>query len=64
MKQTLVGIFALLCGATIVHAQDRKLGTAFEWEKSIDEAAGRARKEKKLVLALHVSGHFDQPEFT
>jgi hypothetical protein len=64
MKRMLVGIIAVLCSAAAAQAQDRKLGTSFAWEKSIDGAAARAVKESKLVLVLHVSGHFDKPEFT
>jgi hypothetical protein len=64
MKRMLIGILAVLCGFAVAHAQDRKLGTTFEWEQSIDNAAARAGKEGKLVLVLHVSGHFDKPDFT
>jgi len=64
MKHLLLATVALLGGATLALAQDRKLGTAVEWETSVDEAAARALKESKLLLVLHVSGHFDKPEFT
>jgi hypothetical protein len=64
MKLMLIGILAILCGTAVANAQDRKLGTAFEWEKSIDDASACAGKEGKLVLALHVSGQFDKPDFT
>ena len=63
MKTVVAGLFLASCAAA-VEAQDRKLGTALEWENSIEQAADVARKEGKLVLALHVSGHFDRPEFT
>ncbi|HEX7900927.1 MAG TPA: hypothetical protein VF950_24425 [Planctomycetota bacterium] len=39
-------------------------GTAFGWEASIDEARKRAEREGRLVLALHISGHFDDPALT
>ena len=41
-----------------------KLGTAIEWEEGVDAAAAKARKEGKLVLVLHVAGHFDRPSLT
>ncbi len=40
-----------------------RLGTGIEWNDSIEAAALRALNGK-LVLALHVSGHFDDVEFT
>jgi hypothetical protein len=39
-------------------------GTAVEFVDSPKEAAALARKEEKLVLILHVSGHFEDPRFT
>jgi len=41
-----------------------KLGTAIDWEESVDAAARKALKEEKLVLVLHVAGHFDKPTLT
>ncbi len=41
-----------------------KLGMAIDWEESVDAAARKARKEDKLVLVLHVAGHFDRPGLT
>jgi len=41
-----------------------KLGTAIDWEESVDAAARKALKEDKLVLVLHVAGHFDKPGLT
>lgn len=43
---------------------DPKLGTAIDWEESVDAAARKALKEEKLVLVLHVAGHFDRPGLT
>jgi hypothetical protein len=63
MKPVIAILFLAIAGAA-AHAQDRHLGTALEWEGSIEQAADLARKEGKLVLALQVSGQFDQPEFT
>lgn len=39
-------------------------GTSVHFEKSPSEAATRARKEEKLVLVLHISGHFENSDFT
>lgn len=39
-------------------------GTAVEFVDSPREAAALARKQEKLVFVLHVSGHFEDPQFT
>jgi hypothetical protein len=39
-------------------------GTAVSFVDSPADAARQAAKEEKLVLVLHVSGHFETPEFT
>ena len=39
-------------------------GTSVEFFDTPTRAAIRARKEQKLVLVLHVSGHFEDPRFT
>jgi hypothetical protein len=39
-------------------------GTAVHFEDTPADAAREARKAEKLVLVLHVSGHFENPEFT
>jgi hypothetical protein len=39
-------------------------GTAVEFIGSPVEAAKQAAKQKKLVMVLHVSGHFEDPDFT
>jgi hypothetical protein len=39
-------------------------GTAVEFVPTPNDAAAQARREQKLVLVLHVSGHFETPEFT
>ena len=57
MNFALIGLLAVLCGG-------KDLGTALQWEESIDAARTLARRENKLVLALHVSGQFDDPGLT
>ena len=39
-------------------------GTAVEFVDTPVEAAKLAAQQKKLVLVLHVSGHFEDPGFT
>ena len=41
-----------------------KHGTAVEFLVSPQEAARWAKREEKLVFVLHVSGHFEDPQFT
>jgi hypothetical protein len=39
-------------------------GTAVEFVDTPKEAAVLAKKQQKLVFVLHVSGHFENPQFT
>jgi hypothetical protein len=39
-------------------------GTSVQFEKNKDEAARKALKEEKLVCVLHISGYFEDPDFT
>jgi hypothetical protein len=39
-------------------------GTAVHFLKTPSDAAKQALKEEKLVLVLHVSGDFEDPDFT
>ena len=39
-------------------------GTSVHFEKTPSAAARKALKEEKLVMVLHVSGDFENPEFT
>ena len=39
-------------------------GTNVHFEKNVKEAAKKALKEEKLVLAIHISGHFEEPDYT
>jgi hypothetical protein len=36
-------------------------GTNVHFEKNPKDAAKRALKEEKLVLVIHISGHFEDP---
>jgi hypothetical protein len=46
------------CGCTKSH------GTSVQFFDSPSEAATQAKKEQKLVFVLHISGHFENPDFT
>jgi hypothetical protein len=39
-------------------------GTAVHFEDTPADAAKEAKKAEKLVMVLHVSGHFENPAFT
>jgi hypothetical protein len=39
-------------------------GTSVHFEDTPADAARQAKKDEKLVMVLHVSGHFENPEFT
>ena len=43
---------------------DRSLDTSLSWARSVNEAAEQAEADGKLVFVIHVSGDFEQPEFT
>jgi hypothetical protein len=39
-------------------------GTQVHFEDSPTDAAKAAKKDGKLVMVLHISGHFDDPKLT
>jgi hypothetical protein len=39
-------------------------GTSVQFFKTPSDAATQAKKDQKLVMVLHVSGNFENPEFT
>ncbi len=39
-------------------------GTSVQFEASPSAAARKALKEEKLVFVLHISGHFEDSDFT
>ena len=39
-------------------------GTSVHFEKSPKEAAKKALKEEKLVFVMHISGLFEEPDYT
>jgi hypothetical protein len=60
---------ALLLAAGTARAKDQAAtcgdhGTAIHFFDNANDAAKQAKKDQKLVLVLHISGHFENPEFT
>lgn len=53
-----------LCAAPLCAAEKCGYGTKIDFVDSPKEAAAIAKKEQKLVLVLHVSGHFEDPGLT
>jgi len=49
---------------TVTSEQTACHGTSIEFVATPVEAAKLAAKQKKLVMVLHVSGYFEDPEFT
>ncbi len=39
-------------------------GTNVKFEKNPQAAATKALKEEKLVLVIHISGYFEEPDYT
>jgi hypothetical protein len=39
-------------------------GTSVKFFKTPSDAATQAKKDQKLVMVLHVSGNFENPDFT
>jgi hypothetical protein len=75
MRSTLFSVAVLTIGAAMLPADEAQLrtepeskpachGTAVEFMSSPVAAAKQAGTQKKLVLVLHVSGHFEDPDFT
>jgi hypothetical protein len=73
MRWLALGLLSLSTAAMLQAADGKKgpepatcntFGTSVQFEKSPSEAARRAEKEEKLVLVLHISGLFEDPDFT
>lgn len=71
LAASLVGVLAVAGGAASAPGQkddpavcNGDFGTAVHFLKTPSDAAKQARKEQKLVLVLHVSGDFEDPDFT
>lgn len=75
MRRTFALVPFWLLLTTAVGADDAQLktekqpttachGTAIDFVETPVEAAKLAAKQKKLVLVVHVSGYFENPDFT
>jgi hypothetical protein len=63
---TVVGLVGPAAGKSPVKPAPTcgEYGTSVHFEDTPASAARQAQKDEKLVLVLHVSGHFENPEFT
>jgi hypothetical protein len=69
-----LGLGLLIAGfCTPLQSSDKKaigpetcgdFGTSVHFEKNPKDAAKKALKEEKLVLVVHISGHFEEPDYT
>ncbi|AWM40822.1 hypothetical protein GobsT_06290 [Gemmata obscuriglobus] len=65
MRRSLLALAAVaLVAAPGGAAETCGHGTRLDFVDSPKEAAAVAKKEQKLVLVLHVSGHFEDPGLT
>jgi len=65
MRYLLLGAAVALCAAPLnANPTTCGHGTKLDFVDSPKEAAAIAKKEQKLVLVLHVSGHFEDPGLT
>ena len=65
MRRSLFAAAAVaLLAAPLGAAETCGHGTKLDFVDSPKEAAALAKKEQKLVLVLHVSGHFEDPGLT
>ena len=65
MRRSLLGVAAVAVLAAPAWAQEScGFGTKIDFVGTPKEAAALAKKQEKLVLVLHVSGHFEDPGLT
>jgi hypothetical protein len=66
MSRSMFAVAAIALMALPVSANPTTCGhgTKLDFVDSPKEAAAIAKKEQKLVLVLHVSGHFEDPGLT
>ena len=60
-------VLALLAGSSLAWAEEAscgEYGTSVKFFKTPSDAATKAKKDQKLVMVLHVSGNFENPDFT
>jgi hypothetical protein len=65
MRRSMMGLAAVaLLAAPAAAADTCGHGTTLAFVETPKEAAALAKKQEKLVLVLHVSGHFEDPGLT
>ena len=64
MRYLMLGAAVAFLAAPLGAAETCGHGTKLDFVDSPKEAAAIAKKEQKLVLVLHVSGHFEDPGLT
>jgi hypothetical protein len=64
MRYWMLGAAVALCASPLSAAEKCGFGTKIDFVDNPKEAALLAKKEQKLVLVLHVSGHFEDPGLT
>ena len=70
LSWTTVGLLALgtqgwaQAGKKVTEPTCGDHGTSMHFEKTPSEAARKALKEEKLVCVLHISGYFEEPDYT
>jgi hypothetical protein len=67
MRRSLFGVVAVALLAAPAGAQELTTcghGTKIDFVDNPKEAAAAAKKQEKLVMVLHVSGHFEDPGLT
>lgn len=75
MRQFLFCAGLMLLACSLAHAEQPpgfekepescgQFGTTLQFADSVKDAAQQAIKAEKLVLVLHVSGHFEDARFT
>ncbi len=67
MRRSLFGVAAvalLASPAMGIEPTSCGYGTKIDFVDSPKEAAALAKKQEKLVMVLHVSGHFEDPGLT
>lgn len=64
MRYLMLGAAVALMAAPLGASETCGHGTKLDFVENPKEAAAIAKKEQKLVLVLHVSGHFEDPGLT
>ena len=65
MRRSVFGVLAVAALAAPAGAAETcGFGTRIDFVDTPKEAAAQAKKQEKLVLVLHVSGHFEDPSMT